>query len=144
MKLPIKLALAIQAVALVTLVSGIGARAATAATDHIQIAEGDGYGKDSGTTDRGRNGAGNGGTTNGSTMDRGGSAVDDSVITAKVKSALIADNEIKALDISVKTRKGEVWLSGNVDNQNQIDRAVQIASNVDGVKTVSNRLAVKK
>jgi osmotically-inducible protein OsmY len=35
-------------------------------------------------------------------------------------------------------------LSGNVDNQNQIDRAVQIASNVDGVKTVSNRLTVKK
>lgn len=72
------------------------------------------------------------------------SVVDDSVITAKVKSALVADKEVKAFDINVKTRKGEVVLSGDVDNQNHVDRAIQIASNVDGVKSVSNRMNVKR
>jgi hyperosmotically inducible protein len=73
-----------------------------------------------------------------------GIVVDDSVITAKVKSALIADDDVKAFDISVKTRQGEVVLSGFVDSQSQVDRAVDIASSVGGVKTVSNRLTVKK
>ena len=49
-----------------------------------------------------------------------GNAVDDTIITAKIKSALLADPNIKSVDIAVVTRKGEVQLSGFVDNQTQI------------------------
>jgi hyperosmotically inducible protein len=73
-----------------------------------------------------------------------GVVVDDSVITTKVKSALIADDDVKAFDISVKTREGNVMLSGFVDDASQAQRAVEIARNVGGVKDVSNQITVKK
>ena len=56
-----------------------------------------------------------------------GTEIDDSAITTKVKSALLADDIVKGLDIQVETSKGEVQLSGFVDSQDQIDRAVTIA-----------------
>ena len=73
-----------------------------------------------------------------------GNAVDDVVITTKVKSALLADPNVKSFDISVVTRKGEVQLSGFVDNQTQIDQAVAIASKVEGVTNVHNEMSIKK
>lgn len=73
-----------------------------------------------------------------------GNAVDDGVITTKVKSALLADPNVKSFDISVVTRKGEVQLSGFVDNQTQIDQAVAIASKVEGVANVHNEMSIKK
>jgi hyperosmotically inducible protein len=73
-----------------------------------------------------------------------GNAVDDSVITARVKSALLADPTVKSLDIAVATRKGEVQLSGFVATQQQIDQAVSVARGVEGVQTVANKLAVQK
>ncbi len=73
-----------------------------------------------------------------------GSKVDDSVITTRVKSALLADASIKSLDISVETRKAEVQLSGFVNNQGQIDRAVELARAIDGVTQVNNDMVVKK
>lgn len=73
-----------------------------------------------------------------------GNTVDDGIITAKVKSALLADPDIKSLDIAVVTSKGEAQLSGFVDNQTQIDRAIEVARAVDGVKSVANEMSVKK
>ncbi len=73
-----------------------------------------------------------------------GNTVDDGIITAKIKSALLADPNIKSLDISVVTRKGEVQLSGFVNNQTQIDRATALARAVDNVKSVANEMSVKK
>lgn len=73
-----------------------------------------------------------------------GDQVDDSVITAKVKAALVADASIKSLDIAVVTRKGEVQLSGFVDNQGQIDRAVEVARGVENVRSVGNEMSIKK
>lgn len=73
-----------------------------------------------------------------------GTKVDDSIITTRVKSALLADADIKSLDIAVVTRKGEVQLSGFVDNQGQIDRAVQVAKAQEDVQNVSNQMSVKK
>lgn len=73
-----------------------------------------------------------------------GNAVDDSIITSKVKSALLADPAIKSLDIAVVTRKGEVQLSGFVNSQDQIDQAVTLARKVDGVTSVGNEMSVKK
>src|SRR3972149_344384 len=67
-----------------------------------------------------------------------GTEIDDGVVTAKVKSALLTDPNIKSLDIAVVTSKGEAQLSGFVNNQNQIDRATELARAVDGVKAVSS------
>ncbi len=72
-----------------------------------------------------------------------GTDVDDSAITTKVKSALLADADVKSFDIKVETRKGEVQLSGFVDTQAQMDRAVAIAKGVEGVKKVDNNMNLK-
>ena len=73
-----------------------------------------------------------------------GNKVDDGIITSKVKAALLADVNIKSLDIAVVTRKDEVQLSGFVDNQSQIDRAIDTARGVEGVRNVRNEMSIKK
>lgn len=73
-----------------------------------------------------------------------GQIVDDTVITTKVKSALLADSDVKGLDVVVETSKGIVSLSGAVNNQTQIDRAAKIAGEVEGVNSVLNNLTIKK
>jgi hyperosmotically inducible protein len=73
-----------------------------------------------------------------------GNKVDDSIVTAKVKSTLLSDPGVKSADIGVVTRKGEVQLSGFVDNQAQIDLALKITRAVDGVQTVANEMSIKK
>lgn len=72
-----------------------------------------------------------------------GTEIDDSVVTAKVKSALLDNTEIKSFDLKVETRKGEVMLSGFVDNATQMERAVTVARGVAGVKNVSNKMDLK-
>jgi hyperosmotically inducible protein len=72
-----------------------------------------------------------------------GSAIDDSFVTASVKSALLAEEAVKSLDIKVETHNGEVLLSGFVNDQSQIDLAHKVASGVSGVKTVDNKLSLK-
>jgi hyperosmotically inducible protein len=64
----------------------------------------------------------------------------DSSITAKVKSALIDDKAIKSTDISVKTTNGVVTLSGFVASQAEGEQAVAVATKVQGVKSVSDKL----
>jgi len=73
-----------------------------------------------------------------------GNKVDDGIVTARVKAALLADANVKSFDIAVATRKGEVQLSGFVDNQGQIDHAVEVTRGIEGVRTVSNQMSVKK
>lgn len=73
-----------------------------------------------------------------------GNAVDDTVVTARVKAALLADPAIKSFEIAVVTRKGEVQLSGFVATKAQIDHAVDVARGVDGVQTVVNQIATQK
>lgn len=72
-----------------------------------------------------------------------GTVIDDSVITASIKSALLADPDVKSFDLRVETRKGEVMLSGFVDNQMQIDRAIIVARGVSGVTSIDNKLSLK-
>ena len=72
-----------------------------------------------------------------------GGVIDDSVITTKVKAALLADPDVKSSDIYVETRDGKVLLSGFVNNQTQIHRAIEIAQGIEGVKTVDNKMSVK-
>jgi hyperosmotically inducible periplasmic protein len=73
-----------------------------------------------------------------------GSAIDDSIITTKVKTALLADTDIKGSDINVETHQGEVLLSGFVGSKTQVDKAVKIASAVQGVKKVTDKTSVKQ
>jgi hyperosmotically inducible protein len=73
-----------------------------------------------------------------------GNTFDDGVITAKVKSALLSDPGVKSFDIAIVTRKGQVQLSGYVDNQTQIDRAMDVARGVEGVQSIGNEMSVKK
>jgi osmotically-inducible protein OsmY len=72
-----------------------------------------------------------------------GEYVDDSVITTKVKSLLAADDFLKSFQIGVETFKGTVQLSGFVNAQNAIDKAVEITRSVKGVRSVKNNLIVK-
>jgi osmotically-inducible protein OsmY len=74
-----------------------------------------------------------------------GDFVDDSVITTKVKSSFVADSTVSALDISVETTQGVVNLTGIVNNEQERQRAIQIAQETDGVKKVDARnLLVKR
>jgi len=73
-----------------------------------------------------------------------GNTVDDGIVTAKVKAALLADADVKSFDIAVVTRKGEVQLSGFVDNQAQINRAIEVARGVEGVRNIGNEMSIKK
>lgn len=86
---------------------------------------------------------GTAGTSGSSATGKAGAVVGDSVITTKVKAALLADPDVKSTDISVETQNGEVMLSGFVRDQKQIDRAMNIARNVEGVKGVQNKLSIK-
>lgn len=67
----------------------------------------------------------------------------DSAITAQIKTALIGENGVEGLSISVETHQGKVILSGFVDNETRIRRAVEIASSMRGVQHVTNGLQVK-
>lgn len=72
-----------------------------------------------------------------------GRVVDDSVITGKVKAALVADPTTKAHEINVETFKGVVQLSGFVDSSEARSRATQVAQQVEGVKNVKNDLELR-
>jgi len=71
--------------------------------------------------------------------------VKDSVITTKIKTKLAAEHLGSAKHIKVDTdRNGVVWLSGTANNQAEADKAVEIATNTEGVKSVNSKLKVHK
>ena len=72
-----------------------------------------------------------------------GEYVDDTVITAKVKAAIMGDSSLKATEINVETFKGVVQLSGFVISTADINKAVEHARNVEGVKSVKNDMRLK-
>jgi osmotically-inducible protein OsmY len=72
-----------------------------------------------------------------------GEYVDDSVITTKVKTAFAADSTVKATQVNVETFKGTVQLSGFVDSRESAQKAVELARNVKGVKSVKNDLVIR-
>lgn len=67
----------------------------------------------------------------------------DSVITTKAKAELLAEKDLKSLQISVKTFNGAVILSGFVDDEMSKSKAETIVSKIEGVKSVKNSLVVK-
>jgi osmotically-inducible protein OsmY len=72
-----------------------------------------------------------------------GEYIDDSVITTKVKSAIFEESSLKSSEINVETFKGVVQLSGFVSSQASINKAVEIARHVKGVKSVTNSMRLK-
>lgn len=77
------------------------------------------------------------------TQEGTGQYVDDSVITTKVKAAILGEPGLKVSEINVETFKGVVQLSGFVGSRNDIQSAVRVASAVGGVKSVKNDMQVK-
>jgi osmotically-inducible protein OsmY len=78
------------------------------------------------------------------TKESTGELIDDTVITTKVKSKLVGDKEVSALDVQVETFKGTVQLSGFVGSERERERAAELARSVDGVKEVRNDLQLKR
>lgn len=76
------------------------------------------------------------GTASASGLKGIGTAIDDTVITTKVKTAFAEESMLSPLDIHVKTRHGVVILRGKLDTVNQYERAIAITKKVDGVKDV--------
>jgi hypothetical protein len=72
-----------------------------------------------------------------------GEYIDDSVITTKVKAAILQESSLKSTEINVETFKGVVQLSGFVNSQADINKAVQITRTVKGVKSVTNSMRLK-
>lgn len=72
-----------------------------------------------------------------------GEYVDDATVTTKVKAALVKDPIVKARQVEVTTFKGNVQLSGFVDNQASKDQAARIAAGIEGVTNVTNNITVK-
>lgn len=71
-----------------------------------------------------------------------GTYLDDSVITMKVKTAIFNDPSLKASQIEVTTVDGVVKLSGTVDSEQSIDKAVELAKSQENVKSVQTDLTV--
>jgi len=72
-----------------------------------------------------------------------GEYIDDSLITTKVKAALLDDPNLSSAEINVETFKGVVQLSGFVNSSADIKRAVEVVRNISGVNSVKNDMRLK-
>jgi len=77
------------------------------------------------------------------TQEGTGEYVDDAVITTKVKAEIFNEPSLKSAEINVETFKGVVQLSGFVNSQDDINRAVRVARSVKGVVSVKNDMRLK-
>ncbi len=67
----------------------------------------------------------------------------DASTTAAVKAKLMNDELVKARNIDVDTKNGHVTLNGDVSSTSEADQAIQLAKQVEGVKSVTSRLVIK-
>lgn len=72
-----------------------------------------------------------------------GGYIDDTVITTKVKTALLAEKNLKSTQINVETFKGRVQLSGFVSSRADAQRAIQVTQGVAGVQSVINSMKIR-
>ena len=72
-----------------------------------------------------------------------GNYVADSVVTAKVKAALLKEPELKSLEVRVETLGGEVQLAGFVKDERQRDKAMKVAVAVNGVVSVKDAMVLR-
>jgi len=79
---------------------------------------------------------------NDTTTDTPGQYLDDATITAKVKAAFAKDKWVEGSDISVRTDRGVVDLTGHVSSKDESDRATALATKVKAVTAVHNNLTI--
>ena len=72
-----------------------------------------------------------------------GQYLDDTVITTSVKAAILNEPTLKVTEIKVDTFKGVVQLSGFVGSRDSMAKAVSVAQNINGVKSVKNDMRLK-
>jgi osmotically-inducible protein OsmY len=72
-----------------------------------------------------------------------GEYMDDSMITAKVKAAILNEPTLKVAEINVETFKGVVQLSGFAASPDSVTKAAEVARDVGGVKSVKNDILIK-
>ena len=72
-----------------------------------------------------------------------GDKIDDASITAQVKMTLLLNRSTSALKTSVTTKEGVVTLGGKASNAAEKDLATKLASDVNGVKDVKNRMTIE-
>jgi osmotically-inducible protein OsmY len=72
-----------------------------------------------------------------------GEYIDDTVITTKVKAAILNEPTLKVFQINVETFKGVVQLSGFVSSRDQINKAAEVARGVAGVTSVRNDIRLR-
>ena len=77
------------------------------------------------------------------TRESTGEDFDDAAITTKIKTKLLGDPVVSGFAVSVETFRGRVVLSGFVNSQTQIDRAIALAREVPGVREVQSALVIK-
>lgn len=77
------------------------------------------------------------------TQESTGQYLDDSVITTKVKAAILDEPTLKSAEINVETFKGVVQLSGFVSSQASATKATEVARGVTGVKSVKDDMRLK-
>ena len=74
----------------------------------------------------------------------GGDVFGDTGITTRVKTAIFNEPELKVMAIHVSTEDRVVTLSGNVKTRAERAKAIHVARNVEGVKSVKNDLTIEK
>ncbi|QLK88390.1 BON domain-containing protein [Arsenophonus endosymbiont of Aphis craccivora] len=72
-----------------------------------------------------------------------GGYIDDTVITTKVKTALLAEKNLKSTQINVETFKGRVQLSGFVSSRADAQLAIQVTQGVAGVQSVIDSMKIR-
>ncbi len=77
------------------------------------------------------------------THESAGEYMDDTALTTKVKASIFNEPSLKSSEINVETFKGEVQLSGFVSSQDSVNKAMEVARGVQGVKSVKNDMRVK-
>jgi osmotically-inducible protein OsmY len=83
------------------------------------------------------------GCAGGKTYESTGEYLDNAALTTKVKATILGDSKLKMFQINVKSFRGVILLSGFVDSQAMVDRAVDLTRKIKGVKSVTNSLVVK-
>jgi hyperosmotically inducible protein len=75
-------------------------------------------------------------------MNSNPAAMDDATVSARVKAALLNDQQLNATKITVSTEGGVVNLTGSVRSKAEETRAIDLARQVTGVRDVKSSLQV--
>jgi osmotically-inducible protein OsmY len=67
----------------------------------------------------------------------------DTWITTKLRTELIADTRVRSLNYSIETVNGTVYLMGTARTQEELDRVVNHARNLSGVRQVVNYVEIR-